>query len=64
MFGPGLRHSYYSSWELKIRVLIEKEGLLRLIDTKLDEKVRAMITFALEDSQLIHVRNDALKFHC
>ena len=62
-----LSDSNYSTWELKIRVLIAKEGLLKFIeaeqedmnadDAKLDAKVQAMLLFSLEDLQLHHIKD-------
>ena len=62
-----LNDSNYSSWEFKIRVLLEKDELSNYISDeppqeksaawkKQDAKARSIILFAVDDSQLIHCR--------
>ena len=63
-----LNDSNYSSWEFKVKVLLEKDGLSDLIadvpnETTSDEwkrrdaKARSIILFSIEDAQLQHCRS-------
>ena len=62
-----LNDKNYSSWEFKVRIYIEREGLLSFIDEeppaeksvdwkKNDAIARSMILFSIEDSQLSHCK--------
>ena len=62
-----LNDSNYFSWEFKIRVILEKDDLLKFITDeppneidvnwkKSDAKARSIILFSIDDGQLIHCR--------
>ena len=68
-----LNDTNYSSWEFKVRALIQRDNLLTMIDDeppavkdenwlKNDGKVRSIILFSITDAQIMHCRQASTSY--